>query len=300
MQGMGNRFFKEGCAHHLYLKAQRGNVLFYRTEDYVFFVTLLSILARRYGIVIEAVCIMFNHVHVFIQPVDWKVFKAFCRDLQSTFSISYNKEYRLKGRLMMRSGYAPKITRKSILSCLIYIVNNPVAGHLTGTAAEYKWNLLPFFRSDHPFSQKLVKRNSRLRMREAARIVDYCHRQGKPLNYALLGNVYNGLTLQEKLTITDYIVNLYNPIDKNAFISRFKDWKAAMTAIDSTTGSEHDIHEAWDDYSIYLKMLELCLRRGMKPTQFSTMKKDELYRLGKKLSEIPRSTPEHVRRFLHL
>ena len=125
-----NRIFKEGSAHHLYLKALKGNVLFYRTDDYIFFLTLLSVLARRYGIGIEALCIMFNHVHIFARAADIKVFKAFCRDLQSMFSTGYNNEYHMKGKLMMRSGYAPKSSRKSVLSCLIYIVNNPVAGHL--------------------------------------------------------------------------------------------------------------------------------------------------------------------------
>ncbi|MBQ1618936.1 MAG: transposase, partial [Bacteroidales bacterium] len=78
-----NRIFKEGSAHHLYLKALNGNVLFYRTEDYVFFLSLLSVLARRYGIDVEAMCIMFNHIHLFVKAADERVFKAFCRDLQS-------------------------------------------------------------------------------------------------------------------------------------------------------------------------------------------------------------------------
>ena len=63
MRGRNNRLYRDGCAHHVFLKALDGNVLFYRTEDYVFFLTLLYYTARHYGIGIEAVCIMFNHVH---------------------------------------------------------------------------------------------------------------------------------------------------------------------------------------------------------------------------------------------
>ena len=300
MYGRSNRVFREGCAHHLYFKALDGNVLFYRTEDYVYFLTLLSILAKRYGIVIEALCIMFNHVHLFIQPVDKAKFNAFCRDLQSMFSTGYNNEYHLEGRLMMRSGYAPKISGKSILSCLIYIVNNPVAGHLTGSAIEYKWNLLPFFRSDHPFSEKLVKRSSRLRIREAAKTVDYCFRKGQPMNYAVLRYIFRDMTPKEKLTVTDYIVNLYNPIDKESFLKRFGNWTTAMLAIDSTTGAERDIKEAWEDYSVYFKMLKRCLQLGILPIQFNRMKKEELLRLASILSGIPESTTGHVHRFLHL
>ena len=91
MQGKGNRIFMEGSAHHIYLTALKGNLLFYRTEDYIFFLTLLYVLARRYGIGIEPLCIMFNHVHLFVRAVNVRVFKAFCRDLQSMFSIGYNR-----------------------------------------------------------------------------------------------------------------------------------------------------------------------------------------------------------------
>lgn len=296
----GNRIFKAGSAHHIYLKALNGYVLFYRTEDYIYFLTLLYVLARRYGISIEALCIMFNHIHLFVKAVDAKVFKAFCRDLQSMFASGYNKEYQLRGKLMMRSGYAPKRSRKSILSCLIYIANNPVAGHLTRTAPEYKWNLLAYFQNGHPFSEKLDKSGDRLRMREAARMADYCYRQGRPLNYAILRNIFRGLTSKEKMAITDYIINLYNPIDKESFLKRFGDWNTAVIAFESTTGSEHDVPEAWEDYSIYLNMLRLCLRHKIRPEHFALMGEDEKLRLVKLLSAVPYSTPEHIRRFLHL
>ena len=297
---MNNRIFREGSAHHLYLKALNGNVLFYRTEDYIFFLTLLSTIARRYGIKIDALCIMFNHVHVFVRTVDESIFRAFCRDLQSHFSIGYNKEYHLKGKLMMRSGYAPKVSRKSILSCLIYIVNNPVAGHLSKKAVDYKWNLLAFLQSSHPFSEKLVKRSSRLRLREAAGIVDYCFKKGTTLNYAIQNNIFRDLTSKEKRTVTDYIVNLYNPIDKEAFLARFEDWETALLAIDSTTGTDYDIQEVWDDHSVYLRMLKLSLNHGIQPWRFNEMEKTERLRLVKDLSGIPGSTTEHIRRFLHL
>lgn len=300
MQGKGNRIFREGSAHHIYLKAQNGYVLFYRTEDYIYFLTLLSVIALRYGMSIETLCIMFNHVHLFVRAVDVRVFKAFCRDLQSLFSTGYNKEYNLKGKLMMRSGYAPKSSKKSILSCLIYIVNNPVAGHLTKVALRYKWNMLAFIQSDHPFSEKLDKSSDRLRMREAAKMVDYCYRQMKPLNYATMRTVFRDLTSKEKLKLTDYIIHLYNPIDKESFLKRFGDWKTAMLAIDSTTGTEHDIPEAWEDYSIYLMMLKQCLHHKIRPEQINSMVKEEKMDLIKVLSVVPHSTPEHIRRFLHL
>lgn len=297
-----NCIFRDGSAHHIYLKALDGNVLFYRTEDYIFFLTLLYKLARRYGIKIESVCIMINHIHLFVKPTDSNRFRAFVNDLQHQFSVIYNKEYSLCGTLMMHAGFASKSSRKSILSCLIYIVNNPVAGNLTSKAMDYKWNLLAYYESSSPFSDRLVKRESRFRMRKALKLVDYYSAHGIILDYHLQGLIYDGLTKAEKAQIVDYIVCKYNPVDYDSLVSRFGSIESLSIAAESTTGSEYDIIEPREDYSIYAKMLRITMRSGINHGQFhfNKMNKDDFMRLGNALTTTPRMTPDHLRRFLRL
>lgn len=302
MKGRKNRFYREGCAHHLYLKAQGGNVLFYRSEDYLFFLTLLYVLAKRYGIRIEALCIMFNHIHLFIKPVRKPVFDAFCRDLQSLFARGFNEEYRRSGPLMMLAGFAPKISQKSILSCLVYIVNNPVTGKIVRQAQDYKWNLLAYVESEHPFSKRLVKRESSSRLRKALGIIDCFHRKGKCLNYAVQRGIFNCLTNEEKKQAMDYIILKYNPLDKNSLLSRFGDYRRALMAFNASAGTEHDINEPWEDYSVYAKMLLSLMRSGLDHHRFcfGEMDKSDLLNLIQLYSGIPNITEEHIRRFLHL
>ena len=302
MKTRKNRIFREGYPHHVYLKALNGNILFYRTEDYVFFLTLVYVLAKRHGIGIEAVCIMFNHVHLFVRPVKRSAFAAFLRDLQCRFSFTYNKEYGHKGPLMMPSGYAPKTSRKSINSCLIYIFNNPVEGGMIKRAVEYKWNLLAYSTCDHPFSERLVKRDSRSRMRRVLEYVDYCFEKDTYLDYSLQNRIFNPLTPMEKKQIIDYIVCKYNPVPKDILTSRFGSYENAVIAIDSTTGSEHDIIEAREDYSVYVKMLRISCRRGtdLRSFRFKDRDNEELRPLIQELSSIPRVTPVNICRFLHL
>ena len=302
MRGRNNRFYRDGCAHHVFLKALEGNVLFYRTEDYVFFLTLLYYVARRYGIRIEAVCIMFNHVHILVKPTDNNRFKAFVNDLQHRFSMVYNKEYSLSGSLMMPAGFAPKGSKKSIVSCLIYIVNNPVAGNLTSNAMGYKWNLLAYFGNNNPFSERLVKRECRFRMRRALKMVDYYSVHGKYLDYNLQERIFDGLTKSEKAQIVDYIVCKYNPVDYGSLITRFGSIESLVIAAESTTGSEYDLPEPREDYSIYAKMLRMTQRSGIDHHRFrfNRMDKGDFVRLGNTLTLIPRMTPDHLRRFLRL
>lgn len=302
MKGRKNRFYREGCAHHLYLKAQGGNVLFYRSEDYLFFLTLLYVLSKRYGIRIEALCIMFNHVHIFVKPVRKAVFDAFCRDLQSLFARGYNEEYRRSGNLMMLAGFAPKITQKSILSCLVYIVNNPVTGKIVRQAQDYKWNLLAYIENEHPFSERLVKRESSSRLRKALGIIDCFHRKGQWLNYAIQRWIFSCLTNEEKRQAIDYIILKYNPQDKDSLSSRFGDYRRAVIAFNASAGAEHDINEPWEDYSVYTKMLRTLMRSGLDHHgfRFGEMDKGDLTSLVRIFSCIPNTTEEHIRRFLHL
>ena len=73
-----------------------------------------------------------------------------------------------------------------------------------------------------------------------------------------------------------------------------------MTAIDSTTGADHDIQEKWEDYSVYLAMLKQCLRLRIRPERINTIEKEEKLKLINVFATVTHSAPEHIRRFLHL
>ncbi len=301
MRFKNNKFYREGSFHHLYVKSIDGNVLFYKAEDYLVLYTLFSMLARKYGIKTEMFCIMFNHFHACLLAPSHKALKAFCRDLSSILTVHYNGEYGLSGKLLMPCGYVPKTSGKIHRSCLIYIANNPSAGKIVRTAIMYKWNLLAYFNSDHPFSEKLVKRRCRFKMRQALAMVDGCHQRGRFLNYKLLERIFHGLTTQEKAQIIDYIIVKYFFLDKRSFISHFDSLENALTAIDSSAGSENDFYEPWEDYSVYLSMLKTTRQSGIdyKGYRFHEMSPREFASLQEKLANLPGVTAKHMKRFLH-
>lgn len=298
MKTVRNKFYRDGSFHHIYEKSINGNVLFYRTEDYLFFYTLFSVLTRRYHIITEAFCIMFNHYHACSKARTHTALKAFLRDLSSTFTKGYNEEYGLTGKLLVPCGYVPKTSGKLHRSCLIYIVNNPAAGKLVKSAIMYKWNLLAYLQSDHPFSEKLVKRNCRFKMRNALALVDGSFKRWQSLNYKLLERVFDGLNQIEKAQITDYIIVKYFFMDKSSFISHFGSLDNALSAIYSTSGSENDFYEPWEDYSPYLSMLLVIMKQWKRNYRFHEMPVKDLMILRRKLSSLPGATKMHVERFL--
>ena len=263
-----NKFYREGSFHHLYIKALEGNVLFYRTEDYLFVFSLVSVLTRKHNVIVDLFCIMFNHLHGSVKACSEKVFKSFIRDLSSIFTREYNREYNLKGRLLMPCGYAPKSFGKAHKTCLIYIANNPSTGRLVKSVMGYKWGFVPYFLSDNPFSQKLVKRRSRFAVRQALAIVDDVYRKGQFLNYATIRRIFKDLTRDEKNQAVDYIIVKYFFLDKESFVSCFGTLDKAILAIDSSAGSEHDIHEPWEDYSVYLEMIRKTIHSRLDHKKF--------------------------------
>ena len=151
-------------------------------------------------------------------------------------------------------------------------------------------------------TERLVKRDSRSRMRRVLEYVDYCFEKDTYLDYSLQNRIFNPLTPMEKKQIIDYIVCKYNPVPKDILTSRFGSYENAVIAIDSTTGSEHDIIEAREDYSVYVKMLRISYRRGtdLRSFRFKDRDNEELRPLIQELSSIPRVTPVNICRFLHL
>ena len=102
--------------------------------------------------------------------------------------------------------------------------------------------------------------------------------------------------------MVDYIVVKYFFIDKQSFLSHFDGIEKAVVAIDSSAGSEHDLYEPWEDYSIYLSMLKKTLDFGedFRQFRFHEMSHGTLWRLMNTLSGVQGATDKHVARFLHL
>lgn len=302
MHHHNNRFYREGECHHLYIKAQEGMVLFYRADDYLFLYTLFGTLVWRHQLEVEMFCIMFNHIHACLYAQSEESFIAFCRDLSSIFTKGYNKEFNRKGKLLMSCGYASKSSGKKQRSCLIYIANNPVAGRLVDRAIDYKWNLLAYFVSNHPFSERLVKRNCRFAMRQSLKLADWCFKEGKYLNYTLLAQLFQRLSSKERNQMIDYIIVKYFFVDKHRLINHFGGIEKAVMAIDSSAGSEYDLYEPWEDYSVYLSMIRITMDSCIdyKQFRFHEMSRENLRILRRRLSSIKGATDMHIARFLHL
>lgn len=288
---------------HFYSKSIDGQGLFYKLEDMLIFYTMLSCAARSHKLEVMSFCLMFNHFHLLIRVKDCSQTLKVIAEFKREFTRQYNLRYNRNGRLFMApTGLAAKDTMKKLRSCIIYICNNPVTGSLCKNASAYRWNLLAFKMNGNPFSEPVRKRLCRKKFRESIDLVNRQYSCGKPLNYILTENIFKGLDRKESQQLTDYIIDKYNFLDYNSFLSCFRDWESAIAVIESTQGSEYDLREDYEDYSLYEKMQEIMKQLGydVDCKTIDNLSDNDIKRCTMKIYGILNSPRRQVLKFLHL
>ncbi|MBQ2151196.1 MAG: transposase, partial [Bacteroidales bacterium] len=187
-------------ARHAYIKGLRGNGIFYRSEDFIVLITIVSVLVKKGGVKVMAFCPMFNHIHFLIKNISLYDLRRFIQRLAIIFVKEYNNEYGRKGTVFQKPfGCSLKRTIKIIMGCVAYVFNNPVAAKLSRAAREYRWSLYAYHNNKNPYSEPLKKETCRNKMRVALKKVDYFHAKGQYLSYAALRDIFEYLDEKERL-----------------------------------------------------------------------------------------------------
>lgn len=290
-------------ARHAFIKGLAGNGIFYRTEDFLVLITIVSVLTKEMNLVVIGFCPMFNHIHFFFKSISLRLLRSFIQKMAITFVKEYNREYDRKGSLFQKPfGNSLKKVVKIILGTVAYVFNNPVAGKLYPYAIEYKWSLLAYLKTDCPFSMPLRKRACRNAMRKALNMVDYFHSKNKYLSYSALRNIFSNLNADEYLQIIDYILSKYNFLSKDSLEELYNSIDKMLTAIDSNAGSEFDLEDEYGDHSCYRDMLRIVKKLGYKDKRlnFEAIPKRELVFLFNYLSRNTKAPTSCLKKFLHM
>jgi len=286
-------------------------MIFYSTADCLYYITLYSCLSRKYRIRTYAFSLMPNHTHSQQEASGRKCFIAFNQDLQAQFTRGYNRQHKRSGELFQSPfGSVPKTGEKSIRSNLSYINNNGATGKLSKGVLDYRWNLMAYYDSGHPFSEKIRLREVSQRMRQAIRYVDRMRNKNKPLDHKAQKMLFKGLNGEERKQLVDYIIVKYHFLDYTCLIRCFGSVERALAGMDANTGSEYDFKEEWEDYSEYRKMIDVTSKAGfdMETVNFEKypessgqhiQDQEAVFRLISLLSTVTRDRKK-ISRFLHL
>lgn len=304
MVGTRRKSHLENTVAHVFQRARSGFVVFYNVKDSLFFITLLSVTAKRHGIKVLGLCLMHNHIHMLLETDDAEVVRKFVRDLMSVFSRHYNLRHGIPGKLFDRYGVSFKRGDKAIRTSLAYVNNNPVEDHICQKAEDWRWNLLTYSVSQHPYSEKIALAAASRRLRKAVAEVKYFKKTGSPLTYTILDSIFEGATVDEAKQLVDHIVSEYSVIDYERAIGYYGSYEKMLSAFANNTGSEYDITEPFDPHSgqAYRKMAAL-MANDRRFKDIGDVLRLPLPKLTEYLAEIIQRCDvrqSHAMKFLHI
>ena len=264
---MRRRKFLSGSPNHIYQRSQNGSVIFYSLEDCLVYFTVFCTCAKRYEVTVLGLCEMYDHIHQLIVAQALPALSEFERMVNMKFTyeyyddlkrglvpdfdrVSHNNldtvDYKIPniGHLFQSPfGSAPKIGNKKIRTSIAYLYNNPVERNIHPEAIKWRWNFLAYAFSDHPFSEKLSRRDASVKLRKDLKEVEGTYVRGSHLRYPQLHRMFEGLSPEEKDQLVDFIVITYNVIEYDRLSSYYGSPEKMLLAINSNTGSEYDIKE---------------------------------------------------------
>lgn len=301
---MKARKYKEGIYIHVFQRTINRFNIFYDIKDYLIYFSIFCIAAERYGITVMELCLMIDHIHMLIKTSSKKSMSEFISFVTSVFVREYNSSIGRKGSLFeSRFGSAPKLTKKKLMSAIIYIGNNPVERKICIKGEDYRWNFIAYINSNHPFSKELVFNNTSYKLKKSIKEINFLHKKGRHLNYRILERLFDGLSLEEKMQLTDYIIDKYSVLDTRSLMSHFDSYQELLTSLHSTTGSEFDIKEDLDSASdvIYRDMIKVTRKYyGDDIRKVISSNIDEKIRIAEAVRQHTSAHTWQIEKFLHL
>lgn len=304
MKGRKKPVIRPGAVHHIYQNTRRGHLIFYSINDYLVFLSIVSITARKYGVQLLGICMMADHIHILVKIRDPEQLTSFVRDYSALFTKKYNDYYHRTGSLLNPYGCVPKMGHKKIRTAIAYLYNNPVENHLVSRAEEDRWNLLAYAEDRFPFSEKLRMDYARWVLRKALYVIKDSYKCGRPLEYAMIERMTTDLSAKELQQYTDYVVRRYNPVDYKAVIRYYGSYDKMLTAINSNTGSEYDLKEDTfgKDHRIFRRMIHWLSIKQDHPSMKDVLLLPTIERkeMGVQLQRQLGATEKEIAKFLWL
>ncbi|MDA3940978.1 MAG: transposase [Spirochaetia bacterium] len=131
----------DGFSYHVTARINRQEFLFDSDEIKEMFMDVLRRAERKYHFDIRNFCIMNNHIHFILKPLQGESLSKIMQWILGVFAQKYNKIFSLKGHVWYDRFKSKLIMGfRQYLNTFIYISNNPVNAGIVETAVEYKYN----------------------------------------------------------------------------------------------------------------------------------------------------------------
>ena len=199
------------------------DVLFRDRDDFVAGMNRIYTVARKYGIIVLAFCLMDNHLH-FILHSGFDACNRFAHEYVRQTSMSIARRYGLSNELRCLPIHHQTITDDGYLKTAIcYVIKNPVVAGLPFLPHDYPWSSGPlYFRGENTWARPgWIEHKKTLTGMSAQRREDEFHTK-EPLPDSL--EVWGNLILPTNYVPVDIVERLFRSYRSfNFFLCRTKE-----------------------------------------------------------------------------
>lgn len=134
------RELRYGATYHVYARANRQEFILEKIFVKKMFMKVLERAKQKFKFRIINFCIMGNHVHIMIKPLNNENLSSIMQWILSVFAQKYNRTYALQGHVWY-DRFKSKIINdfRQALHTFIYISHNPVKAGIVKNAVDYPY-----------------------------------------------------------------------------------------------------------------------------------------------------------------
>ncbi len=135
------RMYLPNIPAHVVQRGNNRNACFFCEDDFQYYKEVLGEGLRRYQVSLNAYCLMTNHVHLLMTPVDETGISKVLQHIGRLYVAYINKTYRRSGTLWEGRHKSSLIDDEHyLLACYRYIELNPVTASMVEKPEEYAWS----------------------------------------------------------------------------------------------------------------------------------------------------------------
>ena len=143
--GRRNRHAPPGFAHHVVNRANDRQTIFRYDFDYATFIELLCNGVREFAVQCYGYCLMPNHFHLLVEPLEPGALSAFMQSVTGGYACAFRRETGTVGHghvFQRRFWNAAALNENAFVANLRYIEANPVRAGLVCDADLWPWSSL--------------------------------------------------------------------------------------------------------------------------------------------------------------
>jgi putative transposase len=139
------RELRHNASYHVISRANRKEMILNSDDVKEMFLEVLRRAQKKYKFVIKNFCIMGNHYHLIIKPLENESLSKIMQWILSTFALKFNRLFGLTGHVW-NDRFISKIIYSYLqyLKTFLYIANNPVRARITEWPGDYPYNGITF------------------------------------------------------------------------------------------------------------------------------------------------------------